>query len=129
MRNMKYAVELRATIKVNQGKNINASVAAEMDKKDDAQIGTMRAMIEEMIQGYGSQQYPEIKMKSNDQPRAVKMVSEKQLGLLRYMLKSTNTSESDLCRRYSVHRLNELTMADARIAIQELKIDETFEKP
>ena len=125
---MKYAVELRATIKVNQGKNINASVAAEMDKKDDAQIGTMRAMIEEMIQGY-SQQYPEIKMKSNDQPRAVKMVSEKQLGLLRYMLKSTNTSESDLCRRYSVHRLNELTMADARIAIQELKFDETFEKP
>jgi hypothetical protein len=45
------------------------------------------------------------------------------------MLKSTNTSESDLCRRYSVHRLNELTMADARIAIQELKFDETFEKP
>ena len=44
--NMKYAVELRTTIKVNQGRNINACVATEMDKKDDVQIGTMRAMIE-----------------------------------------------------------------------------------
>ena len=123
---MKYAVELRTTIKVNQGRNINASVATEMDKKDDVQIGTMRAMIEDLVQGYGN---PEIKMKSNDQHRAVKMVSEKQLGMLHFLLKKTKTPESDFCRRYSVHQLNELTMADARVAIQDLKLDETFERP
>ena len=125
---MKYAVELRTTIKVNQERNINACVATEMDKKDDAQIGTMRAIIEDLVQGYGKEN-PEIKMKSNDQPRAVKMVSEKQLGMLHYLLNKTDTSESDFCRRYSVHQLNELTMADARVAIQNLKQDETFERP
>ena len=125
---MKYAVELRTTIKVNQGRNINASVATEMDKKDDVQIGTMRAMIEDLVQGYGNEN-PEIKMKNNEQPRAVKMVSEKQLGMLHYLLNKTDTSESDFCRRYSVHQLNELTMADARVAIQNLKQDETFERP
>ena len=123
---MKYAVELRTTIKVNQGRNINASVATEMDKKDDVQIGTMRAMIEDLVQGYGN---PEIKMKSNDQHRAVKMVSEKQLGMLHFLLKKTKTPESDFCRRYSVHQLNELTMADARDAIQDLNLDETFRRP
>ena len=125
---MKYAVELRTTVKVNQGRNINASVTTEMDKKDDAQIGTMRTIIEEMVKGYGND-VPEIKMKSNEQPRAVKMVSEKQLGMLHYLLNKTDTSESDFCRRYSVHQLNELTMADARVAIQNLKQDETFERP
>ena len=125
---MKYAVELRTTIKVNQGRNINASVATEMDKKDDVQIGTMRAMIEDLVQGYGNEN-PEIKMKNNEQPRAVKMVSEKQLGMLHYLLNKTNTPESDFCHRYSVHQLNELTMADARVAIQNLKQDETFERP
>ena len=125
---MKYAVELRTTIKVNQGRNINACVATEMDKKDDVQIGTMRAMIEELVRGYGNDA-PEIKMKNDTQTRAVKMVSEKQLGMLRYLLNKTNTPESDFCRRYSVHQLNELTMADARVAIQDLKFDETFERP
>ena len=125
---MKYSVELRATIKGNQGRSINACVAAEMDKKDDVQIGTMRAMIEELVQGYGNEN-PEIKMKNDTQTRAVKMVSEKQLGMLRYLLNKTNTPESDFCRRYSVHQLNELTMADARVAIQDLKFDETFERP
>ena len=125
---MKYAVELRTTVKVNQGRNINACVATEMDKKDDVQIGTMRAMIEDLVQGYGNEN-PEIKMKSNDQHRAVKMVSEKQLGMLHFLLKKTNTPESDLCHRYSVHQLNELTMADARDAIQDLNLDETFRRP
>ena len=125
---MKYAVELRTTIKVNQGRNINACVATEMDKKDDVQIGTMRAMIEELVRGYGNDA-PEIKMKNDTQTRAVKMVSEKQLGMLHYLLNKTNTPESDFCHRYSVHQLNELTMADARVAIQDLKLDETFEKP
>ena len=125
---MKYSVELRATIKGNQGRSINACVATEMDKKDDVQIGTMRAMIEELVRGYGNDA-PEIKMKNDTQTRAVKMVSEKQLGMLRYLLNKTNTPESDFCRRYSVHQLNELTMADARVAIQDLKFDETFERP
>ena len=125
---MKYAVELRTTVKVNQGRNINVCVATEMDKKDDVQIGTMRAMIEDLVQGYGNEN-PEIKMKSNDQHRAVKMVSEKQLGMLHFLLKKTKTPESDFCRRYSVHQLNELTMADARDAIQDLNLDETFRRP
>ena len=103
---MKYSVELRTTIKVNQERNINACVATEMDKKDDAQIGTMRAIIEDLVQGYGNEN-PEIKMKSNDQPRAVKMVSEKQLGMLHYLLNKTDTSESDFCRRFpSISSMN-----------------------
>ena len=125
---MKYAVELRATIKGNQGRNINACVTTEMDKNDDAQIGTMRAMIEELVRGYGNDA-PQIKMKNDTQTRAVKMVSEKQLGLLRSLLNSTNTPESDLCSRYSVRQLTELTMADAWIAIQKLKNLEDFERP
>ena len=123
-----YTVELKTSIKIDQGRNVYASVATEMDKKDDVQIGTMRAMIEDLVQGYGNEN-PEIKMKNNEQPRAVKMVSEKQLGMLHYLLNKTDTSESDFCRRYSDHQLNELTMADARVAIQNLKQDETFERP
>ena len=125
---MKYTAELSATIKVNPNKSVRASVTAETDKNENIQIGAMRATVENLVQGYGNDA-PEIRMKSNTQQRAVKMVSEKQLGMLRYLLMSNNIPESDFCRRYSVHRLNELTMADARIAIQEMKLDETFERP
>ena len=125
---MKITAELSATIKVNPNKSVRASVTAETDKNENIQIGAMRETVENLVQGYGNDA-PEIRMKSNTQQRAVKMVSEKQLGMLRYMLMSNKIPESDFCRRHSVHRLNELTMADARIAIQELKLDETFERP
>ena len=125
---MKITAELSATIKVSPNKSVRASVTAETDKNENIQIGAMRATVENLVQGYGSDT-PEIRMKSNTQQRAVKMVSDKQLGLLRYMLMSNNIPESELCRKYSVQRLDELTMADARVAIQELKFDETFERP
>jgi len=124
---MKYAVELKANIKIGRGRNVSASVATEMERKDEIQIGNMRDMLNEMVRGYTSGPFA---VKTAVHPQSgPKMVSEKQLGLIRYMLKSSNISESDLCSRYSVHRLNELTMADARVAIQELKLDETFERP
>jgi len=118
---MKITAELSATIKVNPNKSVRASVTAETDKNENIQIGAMRATVENLVQGYGNDA-PEIRMKSNTQQRAVKMVSEKQLGMLRYLLMSNKIPESDFCRRYSVQRLNELTMADARIAIQEMKL-------
>ena len=108
-----YTVELKTSIKIDQGRNVYASVATEMDRKDDVQIRTMRDVIQELVRGYGNEN-SEIKTNIKPHSPAVKMVSEKQIGMLRYLLNKTNTPESDFCRRYSVHQLNELTMADAK---------------
>ena len=122
-----YTVELKTSIKIDQGRNVYASVATEMERKDESKIQTMRDVIREMVRGYGNEN-PVIK--TNTKPQSsVKMISEKQLGLLRHLLNKTNTPESDLCSQYSVRQLNELTMADARVAIQGLRLGEDFERP
>ena len=123
---MKYTTELKANIKVGRGKSISASVGGEMEKVDDIQIGTMRNMLQHMVNGFISKP---VEINTAIKPQTnKKMISDKQLGLLRYLLKSTQVSECDLCRKYSVRQLDELTMADARIAIQDLKLSMDFEE-
>ena len=112
-------IELKTNIKVSQGKNISASVVTEMEQRNDFQIAAMREMLEEIVKGYCPQPV-EVKTQVN-KGATPKMISEKQIGMIRYLAKSTQTPESDLCRKYSVGQLNELTMANARTLIQDLK--------
>ena len=120
---MKYTVELKTSIKISRGKSISAGVVTEMEKKDDAQIDVMREILDDMIRGRTEET---IKV-DTAKPRYTKMASDKQLSLIRFLLQSAPVTESDLCQKYAVQRLNDLTMADARVAIQELKLPD-FER-
>ena len=116
---MKYTAELKTNIKISSGRSVSASVVAELEEKNDTQISIMRDTLEEMVKGYSIEPV-EVTTAIKPQP-AAKMVSGKQVGLIRFLLKSAKMSERDLCRKYSVGQLDELTMADARDVIQDLK--------
>ena len=122
---MKYTAELKTNIKISSGRSVSASVVAELEEKNDTQISIMRDTLEEMVKGY-SIEAVEVKTAIKQQP-AAKMVSGKQVGLIRFLLKSAKMPERDLCRKYSVSKLDELTMADARDAIQDLKTRNLFD--
>ena len=123
---MKYIAELKTNFKISQGRNISASVVAEMEKKSDIQLSSMYDMLEEMVSGYAPVEPMAIETKIKPQSKN-KMVSPKQIGLIRFLLMSANVPEHELCKQYSIHRLNELTMADARDAIQDLKTRNMFD--
>ena len=114
----------------NQTLAIN--VTDKMETKDEEKIKVMKEIMREFVPALqqdqietrcipaASSNLPRLANGKADQPNVIKMISDKQIGLLKKQLHERNIPIADFCLQHGVNQVEELSMADARVIIRDL---------
>lgn len=112
--------EITASISISPHFSINATVLEIMDGDVQEKAKQMYSALRALTQ-CGAVPQAQIAMRPS--PKGAdpnKLISQKQLGMLKNLLRENNISEQDFCKQHAVESLDKMPMENARKVIGDL---------
>ena len=112
--------ELTASLSLSPHVSINATILEVMDGGDvQGQAKQMYNALKALTQ-CGAAPQTNIAMRPAKTADPNKLISQKQLGMLKNLLRENNIPEQDFCKQHSVESLDKMPMENARQVIGDL---------